>query len=331
MFRYLYILLFIILSCAACTEQLRVDAHGVGELSPPGPTALAWDGKSLITAKNELILFIENIDTAATGSIYNYEGHYFFGKYPIRIASKNFSTEITGLAWERTVGGKGYIWVSDSSNRRILKISPQGEVFKEIKIKDIYPEDMTFDGQHLWIADSKRKRIFKISTVDGSVLEEYLSPVTIPKVLAWDGKYLIIGGIINPNFLQTSAENVKIIKLDTNSGKVLEEVFIPKHFAQHISELSMPTGMTWINGKIWISDRNSGNIVILSDWTQKSEDPKIYKLASVSPTFKKVPVKEQISDIEEAKRAAEEARKAAEEAKRAAEAAKKAFELQQKK
>lgn len=332
MIKYL-LLCIMILTSIACTQQVRMDVSGVGETIPTGPSALAWDGKNVIIAKAGLIAFLENVDTAATGSIYNYEGHYFFDRYPITITSKENSPSITGLAWEKASGGTGYIWVADSANKRILKVTPQGDIVRKININAVYPEDITFDGQYLWAADSKRGKIFKLSTVDGSVVAEYLSPVSIPTALAWDGKYLIIAGIIDPNFLQTSSENVKIVKLDTNSGKVVENVLIPKHFAQHLSSLSMPTGMTWVNDKIWIADRNSGKIVILSDWTTASDDPKNYKLTTVTPTFKKVKVEEKAKDkdAEEAKRAAEEARKAAEEAKKAAEAAKKAFELQQKK
>lgn len=330
MIRYL-LLCSMILTCIACSQQLRMDVSGVGETIPTGPSALTWDGKNIIVAKEGLIAFIDNIDTATTGSIYKYEGHYFFDRYPITITSKDNPPYITGLAWQKTFGAAGYIWVADSANRRLLKVSPQGDVLRKINIPSIYLEDITFDGQHLWAADSKRGKIFKLSTADGSVLAEYLSPVTLPTALAWDGKYLIVTGIVDPNFLQTTSENVKIVKLDVDTGKVIANVHIPKHFAQHLSSLSMPTGMVWINDKIWISDRNSGMVVILSDWTYASEDPKNYKLTTTSTTFKKVPVKEKAQDIEEAKRAAEEARKAAEEAKKAAEAAKKAFELQQKK
>lgn len=329
-----YLLLFIMLfALTACTEQIKVEVSGVGETIPTGPSALAWDGKNIIIAKEGLIAFLENIDTATTGSIYNYEGHYFFDRYPITVTSKENPPYITGLAWEKASGGTGYIWVADSANKRLLKISPQGDVLRKIAVPASYLEDITFDGEYLWAADSKRCKIFKLNTADGSVAAEYLSPVKIPTALAWDGKYLIVAGILDPNFLQTTSENVKIVKLDTNSGKVVENVLIPKHFAQHLSSLSMPTGMAWINNKIWIADRNSGSIVVLSDWTIASEDSKNYKLTTVTPTFKKVTVEEKSKDkdIEEAKRAAEEARRAAEEAKRAAEAAKKAFELQQKK
>lgn len=336
MIKYLF-LCMMILTSIACSQHVRIDVSGVGETMPTGPSAVTWDGKNLVIAKGGLIVFLDNIDTAATGSIYNYEGHYFFDRYPITITSKETSPSITGLAWERASGGTGYIWVADSSNRRILKVTPQGDIVGKININNLYPDDIAFDGEYLWAADSKRGKIFKLSVVDGSVVAEYLSPVSIPTALAWDGKYLIVAGILNPNFLQTTSENVKIVKLDTNSGKVVENVLIPKHFSQHLRSLSMPTGMAWINNKIWIADSNSGSIVVLSDRTIASEDPKNYKLTTVTPTSKKVIVDEKAKEIakdkevEEAKRAAEEARKAAEEAKKAAEAAKKAFELQQKK
>lgn len=332
MARFILISLML-LSIVACTQQLKVDVSGVGETVPTGPSAIAWDGKNLIIAKEGLISFIDNIDTATTGSIYGYEGHYFFDRYPITITSNENTPKITGLAWEKSVAGTGYIWVADASNRRILKISPKGDIQRKLSLSAVYPEDMTFDGEFLWIADSKRSRIFKISPIDASAVAEYHSPIKIPTALAWDGKYLIIGGINDPSNLRESAERVSIVKLDINSGKVIERVLIPKHFTKPISELSWPLGMAWINDKIWISDRNSGKIIVLSDWTESFDDSTIYKVASTTPTVKKLPLKEAATNkgIEEAKKAAEEARKSAEEAKRAAEAAKRAFELQQKK
>jgi len=327
MFRYLA-LIFSVLSIVGCTEQVKLDVAGVGETMPPGLTAITWDGKNLIVGKEGLIAFIDNIDTATAGSIYNYEGHYFLDRYPITITSKENPTYITALAWQKTYGNTGYIWAADAANKRLLKITPQGDVVRQFSLSAIYPEDMTFDGEYLWIADSKRKKIFKVSTEDGSPVEEYLSPVAFPNAIAWDGKNLIIAGIIDPINPSSSPDNVRIIRLNTATGKVIEEIPNSRY-------LSSPAGMAWINGKLWISDRNTGNIVIISDWGTPSADEKNYKLGKVSSTFKKVQVKEEKKQneeaIDEAKRAAEEAKKAAEEAKRSAEEAKKAFELQQKK
>ncbi|MCS7203899.1 MAG: hypothetical protein NZ809_05580 [Thermodesulfovibrio sp.] len=332
MFRYavVIIMLFLLMGCA---EQLKVEISGVGETIPTGVSALSWDGKNLIVAKEGLIAFIDYIDTAALGSIYNYEGHYFFDRYPITIASKDNPTNITGVAWQKTEGGIGYLWVTDIANRRLLKLTPQGDILRQLPIRDFYPEDIVFGGEYLWIADSKRAKIFKVSPEDGSILGQYLSPVTVPTSVAWDGKYLIVGGIINPEFLVKSSENLKIVKLDTETGKVAYEVLIPKHFAKHLDTLSLPVGMVWINEKIWIADRSSGNIIILPDRTIMSEDPKTYKLAITQPKLEKLPLQDKVkpSEIEEVKKAAEEAKKAAEEAKKAAEEAKKAFELIQKK
>jgi len=326
MFRYLA-LIFSVLAIVGCTEQVKLDVAGVGETMPPGLTAITWDGKNLIVGKEGLIAFIDNIDTATAGSIYNYEGHYFLDRYPITITSKENPTYITALAWQKTYGNTGYIWAADAANKRLLKITPQGDVVRQFSLSAIYPEDMTFDGEYLWIADSKRKKIFKVSTEDGSPVEEYLSPVAFPNAIAWDGKNLIIAGIIDPINPSSSPDNVRIIRLNTATGKVIEEIPNSRY-------LSSPVGMVWIDGKLWISDRNSGYIVKISDWGSPIIDEKNYKLVEVPSTIKKVEIKEKQKadkDVEEAKRAAEEARKAAEDAKRAAEAAKKAFELQQKK
>lgn len=325
MFKYLIFLIILSVALAGCTEQLKVDVTGVGETMPTSPTALSYDGKNLILAKEGLIAFIDNIDTANAASIYGYEGHFFFDRYPITITSKDNSPNITGLAYQK-IGLQEYLWVADAANNRILKVTPQGDTVRTISLNKIYPEDITFDGQYLWIADSKRGKIFKCNTEDGSVDTEYLSPVKLPTALAWDGKYIFVAGIINPLDPSNSPDNVRIVKLDPNSGKVVEEIPNSRY-------ISYPVAMVWIDGKLWIANKNSGYIVKISDWGSPSLDEKNYKIYTASTTPKKIETKQKESDkdLQEAKRAAEEAKRAAEEAKRAAEAAKKAFELQQKK
>lgn len=326
MWRYLIILICLTVFIG-CTEQVKMDIAGVGESIPSGVSAITWDGKNLIVAKEGIIVFLDEIDTATASSIIGYEGHYFFNNYPVTISSKENPPYITGIAWQQTLGDKGFIWIADAANKRILKITPQGEVVKKLALTSIYPEDMAFNGNHLWIVDSKRKKIYEISTEDGSTLSEYLSAVPIPTAITWDGKYFVIAGI-NFNRPSTSSDNVKIVKLDPITGKVVEEVIPPRY-------ISFPAGMVWIDGKLWISDRNSGYVVIMNDRGIPSEDTNNYKLGIIPSTVKKLQIKEekqkQEKNMEEVKRAAEEAKKAAEEAKRAAEEAKKAFELQQKK
>lgn len=134
MYRYL-VLIFSVLAIVGCTEQVRLDVAGVGETMPQSPTAITWDGKNLIVGKEGLIAFIDNIDTATAGSIYNYEGHYFFDRYPITITAGENPTYINGIAWQKTVGSTGYIWVADSANKRILKVTPQGDILKSFHWK----------------------------------------------------------------------------------------------------------------------------------------------------------------------------------------------------
>ncbi len=131
---------------------------------------------------------------------------------------------------------------------------------------------MTFDGQYLWIADSKRGKLFKITTEDGSIIEEYLSPVNYPSAITWDGKYLIVAGVKEHAVPSDSSDNVKIVRFDTSSGRVVEDIPNSRY-------ISYPAGMVWVDGKLWISDRNSGYIVKISDWGTPSSDEKNYKLA----------------------------------------------------
>lgn len=337
MLRRLIILLAVAFSFA-CAQQVKVELSGVGEAVPSGVNALAWDGKNLIVAKEGIIVFLDRVETATSGSFFQYEGHFFFDRFPLKLNSKDKTPNITAIAWERGIGGDGYLWVADEANRRLLKMTLKGEILKRLPLRGVYPEDMTFDGQFLWIADSKTSKIIKISTIDGSPVSEYQSPLKVPTALAWDGRYLIVGGLDNPLNIVESSERVSILKLDPESGRVLERVIIPKFLSKPLKELSLPLGMVWIDNRIWISDRNSGKILVLNDWTEPIYDPKNYKLTQTTPQVKRVPIKENGSSfeetndlVEEARRAAEEAKRAAEEAKKAAEAAKKAFELKLKK
>ncbi|WP_297209751.1 MULTISPECIES: hypothetical protein [Thermodesulfovibrio] len=326
--RYLGLFIgFILCFLCACTEQVKMDITGSNENLPTGPSAITWDGKNLLIAKDGLIVFIDNIDTATAGSIYKYEGHYFLNRQPITVSSQEKPSYISGIAWQKTSSNGGYIWIADNSNRRLMQITPQGEVIRKIAYSKFFVDDMTFDGETLWIADSKREKIFRISLEDGSILEQFQSPVKTPTALAWDGKQLYIAGLKDLDSPSYSSDNIRIVKLSPKTGKVTEEI-PPSRY------LSQPTGMVWIEGKLWIADRNYGGIIITSDWGSPSEDTKDYRIATLPVSSKKiqqVEKKAEKQDIDEAKRAAEEARQAAEEAKKAAEAAKKAFELQQKK
>ncbi len=342
-----FIILLILV--VGCTGQLRTDVAGVGETVPTGPDAITWDGKNLIIAKEGLIVFLEDIDLASADSIYNYEGHYFFDRFPITITSQENTPFITALAWQsaKNIPGGGYLWVADTGNKRILKVTPQGDVVSKFNKLPFYPEDMTFDGEFLWVADSKRNKIFKVSTEDCAVLETFISPVKNPSGIAWDGRYIIIIGYkevddftelskpVEPQFQHSinskspyTQTTIKIVKLDPQTGQIVREVIPSRH-------LTSPVGMVYVEDYLWISDRNAGKIFRVQDMGFASEDKNIYKVetpvASPKKLEVKTTVKQEPKDAEEAKQWAEEARKAAEEARKAAEAAKKAFELQQKK
>lgn len=114
--KYLTILILLIIS-AGCTEQVKMDIAGVGESIPSGVSAITWDGKNLIVAKEGIIVFLDEIDTATAGSIIGYEGNYFFNNYPVTITSKENPPYITGIAWQQTSGNTGFIWVADAANK----------------------------------------------------------------------------------------------------------------------------------------------------------------------------------------------------------------------
>jgi len=254
------------ITLAGCTEQVKVDMQGAGETIPTGSTGIAFDGKDLLVAKEGLIAFIDNIDTATAGSIYGYEGHFYFDRYPITITSKENKPYITGLAWQNTAGNTGFIWASDEANRRILKISPQGDVLTRIPLTKIYPEDITFDGEYLWVVDSKRKKYLNSQQKMVQLFQSIFLQFRYPQLLHGMEKFNC-WRIKNLNNPAPSPDNVQIIKLDPVSGNVMENVETSRY-------LTSPAGMVWINGKLWISDRNSGNIVIISDKGEPSTDNK---------------------------------------------------------
>ncbi len=273
----------------------------------------------------------------------NSEGFYRFARDPEPVSGASSDLKICGLAWEGECCGKGFLWVADEGNKEILKLDAHNNVIKRFPSPGDSPSGLAFDGRDLWVSDSSESKIYKISTEDGSVLAEYNSPIKVPTDLTWDCENIWIIGLDECTSVTKSCYSPRLVKLDVKSGKVTEEQELPKQIVRPVSIVwvdgNIWIGDYELNRvfKVNVSPRQiSDETVYTSPITYKPRKIAVKEMSEeVRPEVKSEEAK---PSTDEAKRAAEEARKAAEEAKEAArkaaeaaEKSKKAFELQQKK
>jgi len=321
----------ILTGCGA--QQFKTDVFQNFYSEGWGPTAMTTNGRELIIGEDTIVMELYSIETDLyISESYPYNGNGFF-RYSRQPQSIRTVGKISGLAWESACCSLGYLWVADSVNNQIVKLSQSNEAIKIIPTTGFVPQGLAFDGKNLWTADMASGKIYNLDSENGIVLNVYASPVDIPVSLAYDCDNLIILGFNNCK-KHSECVNKRIVKMNTQTGKLIEEINIPR-------QMKRPVAIAVDKDKLWVGDKelnrvfkidNSGNAI--------SEAERSYLIAKTPPTQIK-PRKIEIVDkpntqdikksVDEAKDAAERAKKSADEAKDAAERAKKAFELQQKK
>lgn len=258
--------------------------------------------------------------------------------------------KICGLAWEGDCCGKGFLWIADGHNKEIIKLDAYNKVIKQLPSPGDSPDGLAFDGKYLWVSDSKDSKIYKVSTEDGNVLSEYNSPIKIPTGLAWDCNNLWIIGMDTCKSVTKDCYKPRLVKLDVSSGMVTEEIDLPKPIVRPASlewvNGVMWIGDYPLNRVFKISADGSAvkdDTVYASPITPKPRKIAVKEMPrdereKLEKEDAKIAAEEAKPAIDAAKKSADEAKKAADEAKDAArkaeDAAKKsekAFELQQKK
>lgn len=255
-------------------------------------------------------------------------------------------TRICGLAWEGECCGKGFLWVADAENREILKLNASNEIIKSLPSPGDDPSGIVFDGKDLWVSDSRESKIYKISPDDGTVLREFNSPVAVPTDLAWDCSNIWVIGLDSCAPVTKNCNTPRLVKLDILSGKVTHEIVLPKQITRPTSMVWVDGLMwigDYQLGRVFkipVSAREVKDDTVYA--TAVTMKPKKIAVQEMPPEAKaameQMPqqaVREKGTEsraaADEAKIAAEEAKAAAKEAKEAAKKSQKAFELQQKK
>ncbi len=305
-----------------------------------GPTAMTWSGRDLLVGDETLVMELISIDTGTFISDtfpYNGNGFFNFSRQPQAVRSVG---KISGLAWEADCCGSGFLWVADPMRRQIVKLSPSYEVLKVFATDGFVPQGLAFDGKDLWTADVATSRLYKISINSGRVLQIFESPIARPLGLAFDCNNLFVLGLDDCKPVSSDCISKRLVKIDMQSLKVIEEIPLPK-------QIKRPVSIASANETLWVGDRILNRVFKVSSSGDAIEGPrpllasktpedvarprKIEVLESPLPEKVSVTPEDSKKAADEAKKAADEAKKAADEARKAADEAKKAFELQQKK
>jgi DNA-binding beta-propeller fold protein YncE len=194
-------------------------------LAPQGlPRGLAWDGSSLwvvagINVEQPVIYELDPADGSVLSS-FNAPG-----------------TGHRDLAWDGEA-----LWYSAHGTRTIYRLNRNGTVLRQFTAAggaEGQPRGLAWDGTNLWHADAAgpERTIFRLSPVDGEVLEQFTSPVTLPVALEWDGSHLWVSQISEPGDL---------VRFDT-SGNVVQTLPSPG---------GAESGLAWDgdHGYLWVAD-----------------------------------------------------------------------------
>lgn len=127
-------------------------------------------------------------------------------------------------------------WVSGTATKSpapLIKVFPSPN-------QSVALDEVAFDGKHLWVAGYNEFFLHQISAVDGHLIKSIPTHVKRPYGLAHDGEALWI----------LDADQLQILRLDTNSGSVLRAFHTPGY-----SEASYPGGLCWDGTYFWTADR----------------------------------------------------------------------------
>ncbi|MCX8070275.1 MAG: hypothetical protein N2738_07205 [Thermodesulfovibrionales bacterium] len=228
----LLLILFVFAGCGA--QQFKTDVfqnfYSVGW----GPTAMTFNGRELVVGEDTLVMELSSIETGIyinENYPYNSNGFFNYSRQPQSIRSVG---KISGLAWENDCCSLGYLWVADPVNKQIVKVSPSNETIKIISTPGFSPQGLAFDGKNLWTIDVINGKIYSLNSENGIVLKVYASPIDKPLALAYDCDNLLILGLDNCK-KQSDCINKRIVKMNTMTGKLTEEIKIPRQMQRPVS------------------------------------------------------------------------------------------------
>jgi len=103
--------------------------------------------------------------------------------------------------------------------------APEGDLFT-----------MAWDGQRLWVRDRKANEAIAVSPQDGEVLKRVKLPVEKIFGISWWDDALAV----------TQTEPKRLLQIDPETGEIKQEV--------SLDQIGMVTGVTQVDGKMWIGD-----------------------------------------------------------------------------
>jgi hypothetical protein len=257
--------LFLMVGCGP--QQFRSDLFLPFESAPSaGPTAMTHDGTDMILGTANQVIFTRNIQIkpyTVVGQRMEPANYSESGRFPLQLYG---GAAICGLAWENRCCQKGFLWIVDATEEKILKFSEQRKLKAQFPSPGSAPSGMSHDGQHLWLCDQDEGVIRKIDTETGQTLQTLRSPVRHPTGIAWDCGYLWVVGSERCAGAQRGCQLPRLIRM--NLGKAIgdQEIVLPDMVAQ-------PNALTWRDGYLWVGDRASNRIFRFSTDKMVSIDP----------------------------------------------------------
>jgi len=113
---------------------------------------------------------------------------------------------------------------------------------------------LAWDGEGFWIDDYSTNTIYKINRYDGTVIDSFAAPGTLPYGLTWDGTYLWN--------IDTTAKT--IYKLNPETGAVVDSFTVPTTEG-HVRGLAFDGRLLWYSseddGKAYGLDPDTGDTI----------------------------------------------------------------------
>lgn len=248
--------LLVLLFSGCGYQQFKTDLFASFEHdSQVGPTGLAWDGKNLVMANGNQILFARNI---TTDPYYSFSkdtllngGAYTSGRFP---GPQRRQMSICGMAWEGECCGDGHLWLVDGKKDVIMKIKPNRELLSEFDSPVKSPNGIAFDGHSLWLVSKLHQKIVKFNPDLMAIEKVYYSPIERPTGITWDcNGFIWVVGMDDCRNTGESCVASRLVKLDVESGRFTHEVPLPPM-------LLRPSSVALGDGCFWVGDYDLNRI-----------------------------------------------------------------------
>ncbi len=245
----LSILLLLLLSGCGY-PQFKTDLFASFEHdSQVGPTGLAWDGKNLVMANGNQILFARNI---VTDTYYAFSkdtplngGAYSSSRFP---GPQRRQMTICGMAWEGACCDEGVLWMVDGKKDLIMKIKPNRKFLSEFQSPVKSPNGIAFDGHSLWLVSKLSRKIVQFNPDIQAIENVYYSPIERPTGITWDcNGFIWVVGMDDCRTTGKACTASRLVKLDIKSGHFTHEILLPPM-------LMRPSSVALGDGCFWVGD-----------------------------------------------------------------------------